>query len=66
MPSIKRRNLPKLKKKPTVILLVALIWSFTMGWLFTPYTNTCARVPESEFGTVDVVPNEHKLGRKLY
>jgi len=66
MPSIKRRNLPKLKKKPTVILLVVLIWSFAMGWLLTPHTNTSARVPESENGTVDVVPKEHKLGQKLY
>ncbi|MBV6621488.1 MAG: cytochrome C [Rivularia sp. (in: Bacteria)] len=66
MSNLKRRNRLKLKKNSIGMILVILIWSVAMGWLLSFATNARGAVPESEIGTVDVVPAKHQLGQKLY
>ncbi|MCX7592228.1 MAG: diheme cytochrome c [Fischerella sp.] len=63
---IKRRNYRQLQKKPFGLLFVVLVWSLAMGWLLSFATNVQGTTPNSEIGTVDVVPSQYQLGQELY
>jgi Dihaem cytochrome c len=56
----------KFKRQPLGLLLVVLAWSLAMGWLLALASNVQGVTPNSEIGTVDVVPAQYKLGQELY
>ncbi|BAY27833.1 hypothetical protein NIES2100_76590 [Calothrix sp. NIES-2100] len=67
---LKRRTRPKgdrkFKRQPLGLLLVVLAWSLAMGWLLAQASNVQGATPNTEIGTVDVVPAQYTLGQDLY
>ncbi|MFN6579522.1 MAG: cytochrome C [Aulosira sp. ZfuVER01] len=62
-----RRNAGRLfKRQPFGLMLIILVWSLAMGWLLALASNVQGATPNSEIGTVDVVPAQYKLGQELY
>ncbi|MBD2356280.1 cytochrome C [Tolypothrix sp. FACHB-123] len=63
---LRLRQSNKLKRQPLGLLLVVLAWSLAMGWLLSLASNVQGATPNTEIGTVDVVPAQYKLGQELY
>ncbi|MBD2209854.1 cytochrome C [Nostoc linckia FACHB-104] len=62
----KVRDRGQFKRRPLGLLLVVLAWSLAMGWLLALASNVQGATPTSQVGTVDVVPQQYKLGQELY
>jgi hypothetical protein len=64
---VKRKSRDRqFKGQPFGLLLIILVWSLSMGWLLALASNAQGATPNSEVGTVDVVPAQYKLGQELY
>ncbi|MBD2205433.1 diheme cytochrome c [Calothrix sp. FACHB-1219] len=63
---LRLRHSKKLNRQPLGLLLVVLAWSLAMGWLLSLASNVQGATPNTEIGTVDVVPAQYQLGQQLY
>ncbi|MBD2439696.1 cytochrome C [Nostoc sp. FACHB-110] len=61
-----KRKSRRLKRQPFGFMLIIVAWSLVMGWLFASATSVYSATPNSEVGTVDVVPSQYQLGQEIY
>lgn len=54
------------KRRPWGLILIILAWSLAMGWLLASVTSAYSATPNTEIGTVNVVPAQYQLGQELY
>jgi len=66
MSNLVKRKSRQLKRKSFGLVLVIVAWSLVMGWLFTSATSVYSATPNTEVGTVDVIPAQYELGQELY
>jgi hypothetical protein len=72
----KTRQSFRRRRSPFILLLLVLLWSFSLGWGLSFASSSpnslgsnnlvTAQATSNPVGTVDVVPNQHQFGKELY